>query len=155
MKDEDLMVSFDIVSFYTMIPIDEAINIMRNLTDKETVDLLELCLKSSYFSFKGIIYEQTHGVAMGSPLSPIIANIFIEHFEQKALRSFPYTPEEWKRFVDDIFAKWSHGKEKLDLFLNHLNSLSDHIKFTIEIENNNQLPFLDVLLTKREGSLGF
>jgi len=92
---------------------------------------------------------------MGSPLSPIVANIFMEYLEQKALRSFPYTPKEWKRFVDDIFAKWSHGKEKLDLFLNHLNSLSDHIKFTIEIENNNQLPFLNILLTKKDGSLCF
>ena len=59
---------------------------MRNITDKETVDLLELCLKSSYFSFKGKIYEQTHGVVMGSPISPIIANIFMEYFEQKDLR---------------------------------------------------------------------
>ena len=81
LKDDDLMVSFDIVSLYTMIPIDEAINIMRNIMDKETVDLLELCLKSSYFSFKGKIYEQPNCVAMGSPLSPIVANIFMEHFE--------------------------------------------------------------------------
>jgi len=46
---------------------------------------------------------------MGFPLSPLIANLYMEHFEHMALRSFPFTPEEWKRYVDDIFAKWSHG----------------------------------------------
>ena len=153
MKDEDLMVSFDIVSLYTMIPIDEAIDVMKTITDRETIDLLKLCLKSSFFSFKGKIYEQTHGVAMGSPLSPIIANLYMEHFEQKALKSFPFTPEEWKRYVDDIFAKWIHGLSKLHEFLAHINNISNHIKFTIEIEKDNQLPFLDILLTKKDGKL--
>ena len=96
MKDEDLMVSFYIVSLYTMIPIDEATDVMKKITDSETVDLLKLCLKSSFFSFKGIIYEQTHGVAMGSPLYPIIANIYIEHFKRKALKSFPFTLRKGK-----------------------------------------------------------
>lgn len=50
---------------------------------------------------------------MGSPLSPLIANLYIEQFEQMALSSFPFTPKEWKRFVDDIFAKWSHGLDRL------------------------------------------
>ena len=44
-------------------------------------------------------------VAMGSPLSPVIANIYMEHFEIKAINSFPLTLDEWKRYVDDIFAK--------------------------------------------------
>jgi len=42
----------------------------------------------------------------------------MENFEQKALKYFPYTPEEWKRFVDNVFAKWSHGKNKLEDFFN-------------------------------------
>ena len=80
MEDKDLMVIFDIASLYTMIPIDEAIDVIKTITDSETVDVLKLCLKSSFFSFKGIIYEQTYGVAMGSPLSPIFANIYMEQF---------------------------------------------------------------------------
>jgi len=139
----------------TMIPIDEAINIMGEINDKEMVDLLKLSLKSSYFSFKGTIHEQTHGVAMCSPLSTIIVNIYIENFERKALNSFHYTPEEWKRFVDDIFAKWSYEKEKLDLSLNHINSLSNHIKFNIEMETDNKLLLLIIHLSKKEGKLGF
>jgi len=68
-------------------------------------------------------------------------------------KSFPFTPDEWKRYVDDIFAKWRRSLDKLNEFLSHLNSLSEHIKFTIEIEKDNQLPFLDVLLTKKNGKL--
>lgn len=120
-----------------MIPVNEAINVMRKITDEETIEFLNLCLKSSYFIFKCKIYERTHGVATGSPLSPIIANIYMEHFEKIALNSFPYTPEAWKRYVDDVFAKCSHEKEKLEYFLTHINSLSEHIKFTIESEKYN------------------
>jgi len=90
---------------------------------------------------------------MGSPPSPIIVNIYMEHFERKALKSFPYTPEEWKIFVDDVFTKWSHGKENLEEILTHINSLSSHIKFIIEVQKDKQLPFLDILLSKKDRNL--
>ena len=83
-------------------------------------------------SFKGKTYEQTHGVAMGSPLSPIISNLYMERFEQMAHKSFPFTPEEWKRYVDDTNVIWSHDQDKLDLFFDHRNSQSSAIKFTKE-----------------------
>ena len=73
----------------------------------------------------------------------------MEYFEGKALNSYPIKPKVWKRFIDDTHIIWPHGKEKLDTFLVHLNNQSDHIKFTMEIEENNCLPFLDVLLTRK------
>ena len=74
----------------------------------------------------------------------------------KTINSFSFTLDEWKMYVDDIFAKWHHGIEKLHGFLVHLNSLSQHIKFTIEIEKYGKSPFIDVLLTKKEGGgLGY
>lgn len=81
MKAKDLMVSFEIVSLYTMIPIEEAIDVIQSITDSETTYLLKTCLKSSYFSFKGKNYAQTHRVAMGLPLFAIIVNIYMEHFK--------------------------------------------------------------------------
>lgn len=57
----------------------------------------------------GEIYEQACGVAMGSPLSPIIANPFMKDFETKALESSRLKPKLWKRFVDDTFVIWPHG----------------------------------------------
>ena len=132
-----------------MIPIKEAINDIDELTDPETSQLVGLCLNSAIFSFMGELYEQTCGVAMGSPPSPIIANLFMENFEQKALNSTNPKPEWWSRFVDDTFLIWAHGKEELDKFVDHLNSQTASIKFTKEFEDNNALPFLDTLVIRK------
>ena len=83
-------------------------------------------------------------------------------FQQRGLRGVvsrallipPLKPRCWKRFVDDTFVVWPHPKDTLVPFLNHLNSHSPHIQFTMEIEQNNSLSFLDVLVTRNDnGSL--
>ena len=116
--------------------------------------LVEICLTSTFFSFEGEFYEQTCGVAMGSPLSLIVANLFMEDFESKALSSALHQPKLWKRFVDDTCVVWPHGKEELDRFFVHLNSQSCSIKFTMDYEVDGSLPFLDVLISRKDdGSL--
>ena len=91
---------------------------------------------------------------MGSPLSPIVANLFMEDFEEKTINSFPHKPRWWLRFVDDVFSNWPHGEDKLEEFQSHINNQCDSIKFTLEKEEENSLPFLDVLITKNpDGSL--
>ena len=51
--------------------------------------LLEFCHKNTYFPFQGQFYEQVEGAAMGSPVSPIVANLYMEYLEQKALSTAP------------------------------------------------------------------
>jgi hypothetical protein len=58
-------------------------------------------------------------------------------------------PAHWYRYVDDTFVVWTHGQEELHRFLQHLNTIHSNIKFTMEVEKNNTLPFLDVLVTRR------
>ena len=70
------------MSLYTKIMVDEAIKVIRELTDDETAQLVEVSLKYTYFGFHGDIYEQMHGVEMGSPFFPIVANIYMENFEE-------------------------------------------------------------------------
>ena len=86
---------------------------------------------------------------MGSPLSPIVANIFMESFETLALNSYPLKPKVWKIFVDDTNIIWAHGNDELKKFIQHLNNQLDAIQFTLEMEENGSIPFLDVRLTKR------
>ena len=85
---------------------------------------------------------------MGSPLSPIVANIYMEAFEQEAIHLAADKPRLWVRYVDDTFVIWPHGHDKLELFRQHLNNIRDPIKFTMETEDNGQLPFLDVLVNR-------
>ena len=65
--------------------------------------LLVFCLKNTYFSFQDQFYEQVEGTAMGSPVSPIVANLYMDYLEQKALSTAPNPPRLWCRFVDDTF----------------------------------------------------
>ena len=76
-------------------------------------------------------------------------------FERKVLDLFPLNPAWRERFVNDTNIKWNHGKENLERFFNRLNSISSKIKFTMEVEENKSIPFLDVLITRKEdGTLG-
>jgi hypothetical protein len=154
-KPDDTLISFDVVSLFTKIPLNEAILVVKEVTDPKTTKLAEVCLRSTFFSYQGEFYEQTSGVAMGSPLSPIVANLFMEKFEKKAIDSYPLKPLRWKRYVDDTNVLWPHGKEELDKFFQHLNNLSKDIKFTMELEDNGSIPFLDILINRKEdGKLG-
>ena len=67
------------------------------------VQLLRFCVKSTEFKFDGTHYKQLDGVAMGSPVSPVLADLFMEELEEQAFEKVGWAPPcLWKRFVDDI-----------------------------------------------------
>ena len=97
--------SYDVSALITSVPIDPALKIIKDLLVKDPtlkdrtvigiddiILLLEFCLKNTYFSFQGQFFEQVEGVAMGSPVSPIVANLYMEYLEQKALSTAPNPP---------------------------------------------------------------
>jgi hypothetical protein len=89
---------------------------------------------------------------MGSPVSPIVANLYMEMFEQKALSTYSHPPFIWKRYVDDTFVV-IHEYE-VEGFTHHLNNIDPHIKFTMERDTEGKLPFLDTLVCLQDdGSL--
>ena len=152
---------YDVKALFTSVPIKPALDViekllkedpsLQNRTSMSTqhiMDLLEFCLRSTYFTFRGKFYEQVEGAAMGSPISPIVANLFMKNFETTALQSSPNPPLLWKRFVDDTFViiKKCHKEE----FLTHLNSVDKNIQFTSEEPGpEGALPFLDILIKTR------
>ena len=87
------------------------------------------------------IYKQKRGAAMGSPVSPIIANLYMEVFEERALSTAPHPPSLWFRYVDDMFTKIH--EYYVEEFTRHINSIDPNIIFTTEPESNGVLPFLD------------
>ena len=149
------MASFDVISLFTNIPIDETIaictNALRNNVFNTNLDelslkqLLCLCTKESVFLFNEQLYAQKDGVAMGSPLGPLLANTFMCDFEQKALDNCPkhFKPIIYRRYVDDCFTIFRH-QSHVKPFLDYLNSRHNSITFTYEDEQNGKLPFLDI-----------
>ena len=97
--------SYDVSALFTSVPKDPALNNIKDLLGKDNtlkertvlvvndiILLLEFCIKNTYFSFQDQFYEQVEGAAMGSPASPIVANLYLEYLEQKALSSAPHPP---------------------------------------------------------------
>ena len=86
------------------------------------------------------------GAVMGCPVSVVIANLYMEIFEEQAIDSAPYKSRIWKRYVDDFFTilDW----DRVDVFLPHLNSQQPSIRFTREIENDSKIAFLEMSVYK-------
>ena len=153
------MCSFDVVSLFTNVPLEKTIEICAEalyhddevepvcttLSEKSFCDLLRMVTSGVEFSFDNKMYLQKDGVAMGSPLGPALADIFVgwceSHIPEDAW------PATYCRFVDDAFSFFERFQD-IDQFLEILNNLHPALKFTCEHENEDQLPYLDVLVEK-------
>ena len=102
--------------------------------------LLRIATKNQLFQFEGKLYEQVDGVAMGSPLGPLMANEFMCKIE-KQLERENKLPIFYKRFVDDTLSAMP-DPEAASKFLETLNKCHPSIDFTIDLEENGRIPFL-------------
>ena len=155
------MASFDITSLFTNVPLLETIDLITGTLfrtdtdtfydmDKQTfTTILNLATLDSYFFFNNTIYKQVDGVAMGSPLGPTLANIFMVALEKTIFDKCPveFRPSFYRRYMDDTFALFDHPQQA-ELFLNFLNTLHPNISFTFELEKDKCIPFLDMLITR-------
>jgi hypothetical protein len=94
-------------------------------------------------------------MAMASPLSPVIADFFMENVEEMDLEGATHKPLCWFRYVDDMFVIWHHGPGQLSEFPDHLSSIHENIHLNMETERDGHLPFLDInIYRKPDTSLG-
>ena len=129
--------SYYVKALFTSVPVDPFMQIVQqkllqdptlpqrsNMSIQQVVMLLEFCFKNTNFLFQGKYYKLVQGAAMGTPISPLIANLFMEEFEVKDL-STALTPHVWLRFVDDTFLiqKAKHSQQ----LLHHINTQDTHI----------------------------
>ena len=155
------MISFDVAALYPSVPQEEALNLFEeclrgdeNLKKKTPIPAKELmllfrtCLKKTYFVFNFKLYQQIDGLAIGASSSVFLAELFMMRLEKKALRTFAHPPETWYRYVDDTF---TYMLEKyINDFLLHLNQQHERIKFTMELEVEREIPFLDTTIRVEE-----
>ena len=154
------LVSYDVCSLFTSIPLTETTEIaveliFHNKTNlkifkNELKQLFKFATSRTHFLFKNNFYDLIDGVSMGSPLGPVLANLFMGYHEKDWLQEFDIGEVLlYRRYVDDIFCMFKYEIDA-EKFFKYLNSKHPNIKFTMEKENNKVLPFLDVLV-KNEG----
>ena len=121
LQKDQCMVSFDVKALFTSVPIKSAINIIKKLLEEDPelqkrttlsvtniIRLLEYCLTSTYFIFQGRFYEWQEGAAVGSPISPIVANLYMKKFEQLAINTAPHPPFSGEDLWMTPSPSWSH-----------------------------------------------
>ena len=133
---------------FTNPPLEETINIctesiydqndsIEGLNKSEFKKLLSLATKESYLIFNGILYKQIHGVAMGSPVGPTLANAFLCFYEKKWLKQCPdkFKPVYYGRYVDGIFVLFKSREHRIK-FRDYLNKCHSNMNFSFEEEKN-------------------
>ncbi|XP_055612524.1 uncharacterized protein LOC129759133 [Uranotaenia lowii] len=153
----EILVSFDVSALFPSVPISDALRSLRRHLERRRappnqiaayVTIAEVCMNQNYFLFRGKFYKQTFGLSMGSKLSPLLAELFMSDFEIDLEKREKLFPRVWWRYVDDIFAT---VKERyLPQTLEVLNNQHSSIKFTVEKEVDGKLPFLDLLISRKE-----
>ena len=144
------MASFDVVSLFTNIPLEETINIcldklyantdkVNNITRTNLKKLITMASKKNHFMFDRKFFYQTDGV-------PILANIFMCNLENRALTNY-------LGILPTVCFLIFGSAQQSQVFFNYLNNQHQNIKFTMEEEQNNILPFLDIKITRKDDGI--
>ena len=131
------VVSLDVVSLFTRVPIDEKLAVVwdelaaDHLLEENTdilidnlMETLTFCVETTYFGTGSDIYWQEEGLAMGSPLSPVLVNIYMEYFKEMAFGSTSLKTTMWLRDIDDIHSLTSSGRCSKIIWSRELNPTS-------------------------------
>jgi len=161
-SDNHILISLDVTSLFTNIPLDLTIKSIEKrwvhmsnncmIPREEFLIALRLIFDSTYFIFDGVIYKQKFGTPMGSPLSPIISDLVMRDLEERALEKLDFSPSFYFRYVDDI--AMTIPVDSVERTLNIFNSLHPRLQFTVEI-GGELLNFLDIIIIKNNNHLEF
>ena len=165
--EDESIISFDGSALFTSVPVEESLALIHEkltgepsradrtpLSPQQVTDLLRMCLTTTYFKYDGNFYAQIEGAAVGSPVSPIVANLFMDDVEGKALEEYQVPPNYWGWYVDDALAVIKTAN--IEPFTQHLNTQHTSIQWTSELEADGKLPMHDTMTTRMtDGLLNF
>lgn len=162
LKPTDVLCSFDVIALFTNIPIKLAIQECNerwseienhtNLPKQTFLELLTFCVEeNNFFKFNNLCYRQTKGLAMGNPLSPVLADIVMTKLFNQCLANFNNKITFIKKYVDDIIIAAS--PETIQQIFIEFEKFNTNIKFTVEKENNNEIAFLDLKLKRKDNKI--
>ena len=125
------------------------------LARQDVIDLVTVILRNTYFQFNGTIFSQVKGLAMGSNISPILAILFMDTIERKAMMGsslFGF----YSRYVDDVFIL-TRDRSSAENILSLMNG--QHPSITFELEHavdDARLSLLDMeIIVSASGELQF
>lgn len=159
------MASFDVASLFTNVPVDKALIVLEKaiaskevtlpMEDTAFLALVKLCVQFNCFSFNQEEYQQKFGMPMGSPLSTVLACLYMESLEEGQISKITGKNIVWLRYIDDVLIL-APRRTNLHALLNKINNIEPTITFTMEDEHDDgTLPFLDVLLVRRNNDMMF
>ena len=159
--DNYKLVSFDVMSLFTNVSLDSTIDIIlnriydkkelaTNIERKDMTDVILLWTKNVRLTFNNNIFKQTDGVAMGSPLDPVLAGIIMVELKNTMVPRLSKHIYFWRRYVDDTFTFVK--EESITFVLEQLNSYHPNLQFTYELENAGKLSFLDILVIRQKNN---
>lgn len=161
LPDGYVLVSLDVISLFTKIPkelvylaLDKnwfKIKKHTTLPKNEFIRGIKMIMENCTFSFNGTIYEQIFGSPMGSPVSPVLADLVMEMLEDEVLKKLNFRLPFYSRYVDD--SSTACPLNKTDELRRIFNSYNENLQFTIEVEKDDKIPFLDCMLHRQKNGL--
>jgi hypothetical protein len=156
------VISVDVVSLFTNLPIKLIVEIIEtnwddircntSFTKDRFIECIKFCQENCFLAFNNEFYQQKEGSGMGLPKSPPEADLVMEFITKLAIKKLPFQVPFFKRYVDDCVT--IVPQDMVDRTVEILNSINESIKFTVEVEENNRIPFLDMMLViKNDGSI--
>jgi hypothetical protein len=160
------LASFDITDMYTNIPTKEIPGIITTICRKQAtptktktkiLELTRTILNQNYFQFMNQTYKQTTGLAMGAPTSPIFSEFYLQHKEHTTFHRILQRHKiiGYFRFVDDILLIFDNTVTDINQVLSEFNSATPSLQFTMELETDNRINFLDLTIRKNNGHFEF
>ena len=158
---DHIMISLDVSSLFTSVPFDLIINSINkrwnliksatNLPLEEFKKGIEFLMNNTFFQFDNKYYQQIFGTPMGSPISPMLADLVLQDLEEVVLNKLSFKIHTYYRYFDDTFL--IIPKNMIKDILENFNSYHSRLKFTHEIEFENTLSFLNLLMIKKEDGI--
>ena len=157
-----VLVSLDVISLFSNISKDLFLNIIKKhwhlitsqyqtISKNKFIEIISFIFENNTFKFEEKYYKQIFGTPMGSIISPIIGDIVINDLIYTILDQISFEIPIIYNYVDDLLL--CIPKDKIDSTLKLFNSYNDNLKFTIEIQNQNFITYLDTKLIIEENKI--
>lgn len=158
-SDDDILISADVTSLYTMMSLTRLYDVLRTElqnagTAHDTAAFLVNCLRficdNNYFQYGQKVFKQTDGIAMGSNASCVCANVYLNGFDKQYAPHF----RQYRRFIDDCFAIYRGEPTVLTQLITRMNNTIEGITINVKTSTTH-IDFMDLTAFKHNGTLAF